>query len=87
MVFAHVFAGYFMARMLVVMFPKAWADFKRKICCGSSSSNAQQKHTLKPGQELVLNGLGFLAGKQGLQEGQQTGSLHAQAEASGGQAA
>ncbi|WIA12817.1 hypothetical protein OEZ85_006447 [Tetradesmus obliquus] len=46
-VFAHVFAGYFMLRMLLVMFPKATADFKRKFCCGSSTST-QQKHTPKP---------------------------------------
>lgn len=50
-VFAHVFAGYFMLRMLLVMFPKATADFKRKFCCGSSTST-QQKHTPKPGEGL-----------------------------------
>jgi hypothetical protein len=89
-VFAHVFAGYFMARMLVVMFPKAWADFKRKICCGASSSSAQQKHAPKPGEESMcdMNVFCSLAGKKRLQEGQQKGSLHAgtQAEVSGGQA-
>jgi hypothetical protein len=63
-VFAHVFAGYFMARMLVVMFPKAWADFKRKICCGSSSSSAQQKHTPKPGEGWFVVGVRL----DGLQE-------------------
>jgi hypothetical protein len=50
-VFAHVFAGYFMLRMLLVMFPKAWAHFKHKICCGSSTST-KQKQPPKPGEGL-----------------------------------
>lgn len=54
-VFAHMFAGYFLLRMLTVMYPKAWADIKRKLFCRGSLKD-QQVHAAK-GEYHVAPGL------------------------------
>lgn len=54
-VFAHMFAGYFLLRMLTVMYPKAWADIKRKLFCRGSLKD-QQVHAAK-GEYHVAAGL------------------------------
>eukprot|EP00878_Enallax_costatus_P000100 GHUV01000134.1.p1 GENE.GHUV01000134.1~~GHUV01000134.1.p1 ORF type:complete len:870 (+),score=236.10 GHUV01000134.1:1054-3663(+) len=45
-VFAHAFAGYFLLGMLIVMYPKAWADLKRKLFCRGTSKD-QHVHSPK----------------------------------------
>lgn len=44
-VFAHAFAGYFLLTMVIVMYPKAWADVKRRMLC---RSKAKDQHVHSP---------------------------------------
>jgi hypothetical protein len=37
--FAHAFAAFFFMRMVVVMYPKAWADIQRRLCCRGKATS------------------------------------------------
>lgn len=39
-VFAHAFAAFFFMRMVVVMYPKAWADIQHRLCCMGKAAPA-----------------------------------------------
>ena len=52
-VFAHAFAGYFLLGMLIVMYPKAWADLKRKLFCRGTS---KEQHVHSPKGRLASAG-------------------------------
>ena len=49
-VFAHVFAGWFLARMLLVMYPKAGADLRARLARGGKrvSPDALQREWAMP---------------------------------------